>query len=175
MYKKNVANQSIMFSLINSMTGAALPGAIVTTLYTIDHTGAQQVGAGVMTGLGNGQYRYVPPASETNGNHIGFLFTAPGAIPVHCNVTTTWIFPAGSINFTYTLTNVVTGLPINGADIWISTDIAGANIIWSGSTDVFGVARDVFGSIPSLDPGVYFFWRHHPSFTFTDPDSELVS
>lgn len=175
MYKKNVSNQSIMFCLVNLATGAAFPGAVVTTRYTIDFGGTQQVGIGVLTDLGNGQYRYVPPAAEMNGNHIGFLFTAVGAIPVHCNVVTTGIFPAGSIAFTYTLTNDVTLLPIPGAEVWISTDIVGTNIVWSGITDAFGVARDVFNQLPQLDPGTYYFWRHRVGFTFVDPDTEIVS
>lgn len=175
MYKKNVANQSIMFGLVNVVTGAAFPGAAITTRYTIDNTGVQQVGAGAITDLGNGQYRYVIPAAETNGNHIGFLFTAPGALLVHANISTTWVFPAGAIDFTYTLTNVVTLLPIAGADIWISTDLAGTNIIWRGTTDAFGVARDAYDGLPRLDPGTYYFWRQHPAYTFTDPDAEVVS
>lgn len=87
------------------------------------------------------------------------------------------LFPAGAINFTYTLTHL--GIPIDNAAVWISTDnpVGGnpANVIWSGMTDAFGVARDVMGNIPALDPGTYYFWRSKPGMSFTDPDTEVAS
>lgn len=85
------------------------------------------------------------------------------------------IFPSGAIEFTYTLTDVVTSFPIADADVWISTDLAGANIIWRGTTDAFGVARDVFNNKPWLDPGTYYFFRQHRFYSFVDPDAEVVS
>lgn len=44
------------------------------------------------------------------------------------------IFPLspGAIDFTYTLTDSVTLLPIQGADVWFSTDAGGLNIVWKG-------------------------------------------
>jgi hypothetical protein len=84
--------------------------------------------------------------------------------------------PIGTaIEFTYTVTNSVTGIPIEGAEVWITTDVAGANIIWKGDTDTFGVARDDAGNLPRLDPGTYQFWTQRAGFTFVNPDAEVVS
>jgi hypothetical protein len=84
-------------------------------------------------------------------------------------------FPAGSIEYIYTVTDSGTGNSVADCEVWISTDIDGVNIIWKGNTDAFGVARDVLGNLPHLDPGTYAFWRHKVSYTDTDPDLEVVS
>lgn len=84
-------------------------------------------------------------------------------------------FPSGSVTFTYTITNSVSGLPIEGVEVWFSTDNPAVNIVWKGDTDAFGVARDVNGNKPTLDPGTYYVWRQKAGFVFTDPDTEIVS
>lgn len=85
------------------------------------------------------------------------------------------VFPAGAVNFTYTVINDVTLNPIDGVEVWISTDNPATNIIWKGNTDAFGVARDVNGNLPALDAGTYYFWRQLAGYIFTDPDTEVVS
>lgn len=87
------------------------------------------------------------------------------------NLTT---FPAGAIEFTYTLTTPL-AVPIEGAQVWISTDIGGSNIIWSGVSDAFGIARDVNLEKPWLDAGTYYFWAQLSGYSFSNPDSEVVS
>jgi len=55
-------------------------------------------------------------------------------------------YPVGAIEFTYTVTNSVSGDPIDGVEVWISTDNPAspndANVIWHGVTDALGIARD---------------------------------
>ncbi len=82
--QKNVASQVLTFNLVNATTGAALTGATVTTKVALD--GTQSSGAGTVTELGTGQYKYVPTQGETNGTTAGFSFTATNAVPVslHC-------------------------------------------------------------------------------------------
>lgn len=82
---------------------------------------------------------------------------------------------AGAIEYTYTVTSSVTGLPVEGVQVWISTDAAGANVIWNGDTDAFGIARDDVGGLPWLDAGTYYFWSQKAGYTFSNPDSEVVS
>jgi len=79
------------------------------------------------------------------------------------------IFGPGAIEFTYTLTSTVDGTPIDEADVWVTTDAGGLNIIASGETDAAGVV--VFW----LDAGNYFFWRQCDGWTFVNPDLETVS
>jgi hypothetical protein len=84
-------------------------------------------------------------------------------------------FPAGSIEYTYTVTNSVSGLPIPDVDVWFSTDLAGDNVVWRGRTDDFGVARDVANNLPWLDAGTWFVWAVKTGFTFPLPDTEIIS
>jgi len=87
------------------------------------------------------------------------------------------LFPAGSVSWVHTVTGPPPGLvPIADAEVWISTDVAGANRIWTGFTDAFGVARDVSLALPALDPGPYYFWHHKVGWqpSPADPDLEVV-
>jgi hypothetical protein len=85
-------------------------------------------------------------------------------------------FPAGAIQYTYTVTDSTTGLPIEGVEVWFSTDVAGTNIVWKGDTDAFGVARDVNGNLPWLDSGTYRVWKQFGGYLDAqDPDVEIVS
>jgi hypothetical protein len=80
------------------------------------------------------------------------------------------------VQFTYTVTSSTTGLPVEGVDVWVSTDVAGSNIIWRGTTNAFGIARDIYNHLPALDPGTYAFWNQKPGYTpDAFPDIEVVS
>lgn len=76
---------------------------------------------------------------------------------------------SGDIAYTYVLTDDETESPIVGAEVSVSTDSAGANIVASGTTDINGSVTF------NLDAGTYYFWRDHPNYSFTDPDTEVVS
>jgi len=84
-------------------------------------------------------------------------------------------FPSGAVDWPYTVTDNDTGLPIEGVEVWLTTDIGGTNRVWKGDTDTFGVAKDVHGNNPQLDPGTYYVWRQKAGYTFVDPDTEVVS
>lgn len=85
-------------------------------------------------------------------------------------------FPkAGATEYLYTVINSATLAPIDGVQVWITTDIAGANVVWSGVTDIFGVARDtVNNEKPWLNTGVFYFWRQLAGYSFANPDTENV-
>lgn len=75
---------------------------------------------------------------------------------------------AGAIEFIYTLTDIATGFPIDGATVWATTDLAGLNVVASGTTDLFGQVHFW------LDVGTYYFWRQKAGWTFVEPDIEQV-
>jgi len=75
---------------------------------------------------------------------------------------------AGAITFIYTLTSSVDGSPIADADIWVTSDLAGANVIASGKTDQYGKVTFY------LDAGTVYIWRQKSSWDFTNPDTETV-
>jgi hypothetical protein len=77
---------------------------------------------------------------------------------------------AGATTWTYTLTSTVGGTPIADADVWVTTDIAGTNVIASGKTNASGVVTFY------LDSGTtVFVWRQRSGFDFVNPDSEVIS
>ena len=88
MYRKNTAGQNLAFVLIDAATGAGLAGATVTGYRSIDG-GAQAAVTGTISEKANGQYNLALSAADCNGNHVGFLFTATGAVPASLAIVTT--------------------------------------------------------------------------------------
>lgn len=77
---------------------------------------------------------------------------------------------AAATAWVYTLTNSVTSLPISGAQVWITTDSAGSQVVASGVTDSSGEVSFY------LSANTYFVWRSHSDYSFSDnPDQEIVS
>lgn len=74
---------------------------------------------------------------------------------------------AGATAKTYTLLDSDDD-PISDADIWVSTDDAGENVIASGTTDQNGQVTFY------LDVGTVYIWRAKTGYSFTNPDEELV-
>lgn len=75
----------------------------------------------------------------------------------------------GACTWVYTLTDSVTALPIEGAEVWVTTDVAGLNVVAHGYTNASGIVTFY------LDAGTNYFWRQHGNYTFTNPDTEIVS
>jgi hypothetical protein len=110
--RKNVSGQRLFFNLVAIQSG--LPTASVTIgnisgRRAVDDA-AQAVIAGSIAEVGGGQYRADLFAADTNGNCIGYLFTASGMAPVSFSVFTIdgansggYIPPSG------TLVNVYSG------------------------------------------------------------------
>lgn len=76
---------------------------------------------------------------------------------------------AGAITWTYTVTDSVPGNPIDGVEVWVTTDSAGTNIIASGTSSSLGVVTFY------LDAGTYYIWCKKAGYNFTNPDTEVVS
>lgn len=137
--------------------------------------GAFAASAGTKAEIGNGWYRYTTTADECNTpGPLAIKVTDLGVVQQNL-LYMVQTFAAGAISFTYTLTRSDNGQPIEGAEVWISTDSVGNNVVWVGVTDALGVARDASGTLPYLDAGTYYFWRQKGGFTFTNPDTETVS
>jgi hypothetical protein len=85
------------------------------------------------------------------------------------NPVTTTGSGSGSVTYVYNITSSVTGLPIEGVTVNVSTDLAGANIVATGITDSFGNCTFY------LDVGDYYFWSYKDGWEFTNPDLESVS
>lgn len=132
--------------------------------------------AGTDTEVSDGWYSYLATAGEADTiGTVSVKVDGAGAIQQNLEYIVEQRTP-NAIEFTYTVTNTATGNPIAGAEVWVTTDVAGANTIWRGTTDAFGVARDVNSNLPLLDAGTYYFWKQLSGFTdVQNPDTEVVS
>lgn len=81
---------------------------------------------------------------------------------------------AGAIEVTDILIDDGTN-PVEGAEVWITTDGAGNNIIWYGTTNASGQPKDAADNNPWLDTGTYYIWVQHGNHSFTNPTSKTVS
>ena len=73
---------------------------------------------------------------------------------------------AGAIAWPITIS--VSGNPVDGVDVWVTTDEAGSNVIASGETNDNGLVTFM------LDVGDYFAWKQSAGFAFTNPESFTV-
>jgi len=176
MYIWKRSQQNLITFVLVDVLGAEVPGLGGTfTLAVSKAGGAFNPSAGTKGEIGSGWYKYLSTAAEANT--VG---------PVAIKVTDALIKQQNleyivesrvinAVEFTYTVTNIITGLPIPGVNVWFSTDITGLDVVWAGLTDTFGAARDLDGHLPFLDPGLYAVFREHSSFGWSNPDWETVS
>lgn len=173
--RRNIAGQFIGAQMNNALDGTAFTGAVA--VYVTPDGGAQVLGSGGIGSpsgeaihKGNGYHEYALTQSESDHSHVAFTFVGSGAVP-----TTVQVFPvvppagAGAVTWTYTLTNSENGNPIAGADVWVTSDLAGTDILASGVTNASGVVTFY------LDVGTVYVWRQLAGFNFTNPDQETVS
>lgn len=136
--------------------------------------GAFAGSAGTKAEIGLGGYSYLATSAEANTpGPVLIKVTGAGIISQwleYCVETRAVL----SVLHTYIVTDSVTLLPIDAVCVSYTTDSAGNNVIWSGFTDSLGVARDIFGNLPRLDPGTYFVIRQKASYVFP-VDTEVVA
>lgn len=81
---------------------------------------------------------------------------------------------AGAIEVTDLLINDGSN-PIEGAEVWITTDSGGSNRVWYGVTNAAGVPKDVGDNNPWLDAGTYYVWVQKVNYSFSNPTAKVVS
>jgi len=79
------------------------------------------------------------------------------------------IVASGDVVWTYTVTDSVTGDPIEGVTVMVTTDDDGENRVAKGTTNASGIVTFY------LAAGTYYIWRFKAGYAFTDPDIESVS
>ena len=172
-WELNQAN-TILFVLVDS-SGNEVAGLGTAWTLELSKNGAAFVGSGgTKAEIGDGWYSYQSLASEADTR-------GPIAIKVtHASIVQQNLeYIVGgrnsqAIEFTYTVTDSVSGDPIDGVYVVFSSTSAFTDIIWSGLTDALGVARDAFGNKPWLDAGTYHIRLQAAGYSFAD-DSEVVS
>lgn len=166
----------ITFVLVDA-TYTEVPG--IGNAFTLEISkagGAFVASTGVKAEISDGWYSYALTAAECDT--IGPLSViAYHATTIQQNLEYVVVQrTSGCHIFPYVLTSsVLPNPPIAGATVWFSTDAAGTNIVWTGTTDAFGAARDAGGNVPCLDPGPYFVWSQKEGWTPDAwPDIEVV-
>lgn len=76
---------------------------------------------------------------------------------------------SGKTKWTYTLTLPDGVTPIPNANIWITSDIEGNNIIGSTVTDSYGQANF------AVDKGAVYVWISKTGYKFNNPDMEVIA
>lgn len=172
-WQANQAN-TIIFVLVDA-SGIEVTGLGSAFVLEISKAGAAfQASAGTKGEIGSGWYSYASIAGEADTvGPIAIKITGAGIVQQNLLfVVETWV--VGTVEYTYTLTSTVGGAPIANANVSFSTNSNPANTVWSGITDNFGVARDLYGNLPRLSPGVYTIFSSRPGFVF-QPDIETIS
>lgn len=59
--------------------------------------------------------------------------------------------------------------PLDGVEVWVTTDSGGSNVVASGSTDASGEVAFM------LDPGAYYLWKQLAGYNFDNPESITVT
>jgi hypothetical protein len=160
---------TIPFVMVNA-SGTEVTGLGTTFVVSVSKNGgAFNAGAGAKSEIGSGWYQYIATAGECDtAGPLSIKITGAGCLQQNL------VYPietvmANAIKFTYTLTSSVGGAPIVGAFVWFTTDLNGQNIVASGTTDVMGQVSFY------LSTGTYYVWRSKDGFSFTNPDTEVVS
>lgn len=140
----------------------------------LTEAGTTGVYRGNMPAVAAGLYSFVVRLQAGGAPAVGDASVGTGQGVWNGSAFVPFVPSAGANEFTYTVTDSVTGLPIEGVDVWCTTDIAGLNVGWRGTTDAFGVARDTNNNKPLLDTGTWYFWSQKAGYTFSNPDAEAV-
>lgn len=167
---------TILFVLVDG-SGAEVSGLGSSFTLEISKAGSPFApSAGTKAEIGSGWYRYTATAAEADTvGPVAIKVTGGGIVQQNLE----YVVEQRTVNaveFTYTVTSTAGGLPIEGVYVAICTDANGGNVVWTGYTDTFGVARDSNGNLPRLDVGTYYIFRQRAGFVFSpEPDTEVVS
>lgn len=165
---------TITFVLVDT-ANAEVAGLTNTYTLEISKNGGAFVGsAGTKSEISDGWYRYIATAGEADTiGPLSIKITHASIVQQNLEYVVEQR-TAGAVEYTYTVRDTITTNPIPGVEVWITTDVAGNNVVWNGNTDAFGVARDESGALPLLDPGIYQFWSQKAGYNFPNPDAETV-
>lgn len=167
---------TILFVMVDS-AGTEITGLGSGYTLEISKAGAAfAASAGTKSEVGSGWYKYVTTTGEANTRGpVAVKVTGSGALQQNLEYVVAGR-NAGAVEFTYTVTDSVSGLPVEGANVWITSDTAGNNTLWAGTTNSSGIAVDQNGNKPFLDPGTVYVWIQRAGYIPpTVPDTEVIS
>lgn len=127
-------------------------------------------GAGSKLEMELGWYKYISPVVESAAMGI-FAISASGAGTTQQNLlgqVGNSITGLGAI--AHTVNVVVDGSPVSGAEVWITSDSAGANLV-AGTVTTNAQGNANFW----LDAGTYYVFIRATGYNFTNPTEIAVS
>jgi len=129
MYPKNASSpRAIYATVVNASNGAPIDSGVVA--YHIHGDTRSAVGGTAAAHIANGKWVYTPTQPETNYDAFAIEFyhaSAVGDGPIVEVVTEAQTVGSGADSVTITWT--AGGNPVADADVWITTDAAGNNVI----------------------------------------------
>ena len=128
-----------------------------------------QLAAGSVTLEGEYVAIFKTADATVDFQHVPHLFTVGRAGVEHLDADVSSVNPLGAGSIAWPITITVGGNPLDGVDVWVTTDEAGTNVIARGDTDDSGVVTFM------LDAGVYYAWKQLARYSFTNPESFTVS
>lgn len=167
---------TILFVMVDS-AGTEITGLGSGFTLEISKNGAAfAASAGTKSEVGSGWYKYVTTSAEANTRGpVAVKVTGAGAIQQNLEYVVAGR-TASAVEFTYTVTDSVSGNPVEGANVWITSDLAGNNTLWAGTTNSSGIAVDANGNKPFLDAGTVYVWIQRAGYIPpTVPDTEVIS
>lgn len=172
-WKRNQQNR-ITFVMVDASSVEVTGLGSGFTLELSKNGGAFAASAGTKAEIGNGWYTYLSTAGEADTiGPVAIRVTGAGAQQQNLEYVVVARTPNAK-EWPYYVDDILAN-PIEGAEVWVTTDLAGNNRIWLGTTDALGYARDVNGNHPWLDVGTYYFWTQKAGYSFPKPDTEVVS
>lgn len=165
------ATNTIRFVLVDSdnLEVAGL-GASIMVSVCVPGTSTFVDGAGTKSELAGGWYQYVSPAAEsaTMGQ---IAITSSGLGTVMQNL----VYVIGSTEtglgaIAHTVTVMEDGSPVDGAEVWITSDAAGAYLV-AGTLSTNAQGNATF----YLDAGTYYVWAQKAGINITNPTQITVS
>lgn len=163
---------TVLFTLQNPMTGEAQDGDSLprAALYLDGELQQPLTPAWVTTGL----YKVtgtLPMARAGAAIAVRVSATVNGVAGlgiVYQDVVGATPAGSGAFPYSYTLTTEADGLPIVGADVWLTTDAGGSQAVAIGVTNARGQVTFY------VDPGTYYLWRQLPGWQFDNPAVVVV-
>ena len=115
-------------------------------------------------------------ATEMNADEVTVIFSdAAGSewcdslVVLRTSVSGFAIAGAGASANTYTVYESDGTTPIADCDVWVTTDLAGSNVVASGTSGALGTVTFY------LDAGTtYYIWRQKDGWNFSNPDQEVA-
>ena len=167
--------QNLIYFVMVDANNTEVPGLGAGFTLILSKNGAAFVAsAGTKAEVSGGGYTYLATAGEADSvGIVAIIVTGAGAVQQNLEYTVQQRTP-NAVAITVTIKDTSNNV-IEGAEVFITSDSAGNNVLWTGDSDSLGIARDDNSVLPYLDFGTYYVWAQRADTSFTNPTTITVS